>query len=299
MRSLVAKALSTFGRHYPLYSGCSTLANSLPFRWALKDQPDPLWIRLKIGPALKVPTNDWLGRTLYYFGDIDPKISWICKHLVGPGDTVLDIGANVGAVSMILAQLVGETGKIHAFEPQLRLANLFQQTLEHNHVSNVFLHNLALGAQQALLDMYIHPTNSGAASLTRKYEGVEEKISVPVVNTTDYLSQLNLPSIRFVKIDVEGYEYEVIQGAFEYFMTNPPEAILFELNDHSVSFASQPVIRLFSDLGYRFFNIMKSKWHMRLYRIKSPEHERHYGHDILAAPAGEIYEDIARCVNAI
>ncbi|OQY46817.1 MAG: hypothetical protein DRR08_23135 [Candidatus Parabeggiatoa sp. nov. 2] len=299
--SPLAKLLSTLGRFYPFYSGCLRLANSKFFRWAaLGKRSGVVWTRLRGGAWILVPIDDWLGRTLYYFGDLDPKITWVCKKILRPGDTVLDIGANVGTISIVSRQIVGAMGQVHAFEPQSFLVELMRDSLEKNGYSNVVVHNIALGEQKESKDFFIPVGHAGAASLTGKLT-LSNNISVLVENATAYLTHLDLPSLRLVRIDVnEGYETEIIKGASEFFETNRPDSILFRLySGHSRPlFFQQPVVNRLSELGYQFFNIQKSVLKMRLYRIDSSIPLNKHGHEILAVQKGEISNDIARRVGA-
>jgi FkbM family methyltransferase len=294
----LAKFLSKLGRLYPLYSGTLRLANSKLFRWALSQQKENAWTRLRCRAWIIVPIQDWIGRSLYYFGDLDPKITWICKKILRSGDTVLDIGANVGLVSIIARQFVGQTGLIHAFEPQPALVDLMRQSLEKNSYSNIIVHQIALGTQKDFMELFIPIGHAGAASLIQeKQHPHSNKISIPIENATTYLTHLKLPLIRLVKIDVEGFEAKIIQGAAEFFRVNRPDVILFELNDHSIPFFRHPVINKLSELGYQFFDIPKSKFKMRLYPIDLSV-SKWYGSDILAVQK-KVYNEIAKLVCVI
>ncbi len=98
-------------------------------------------------------------------------------------------------------------------------------------------------------------------------------------------------------MDVEGYEAEIIKGASKFFEVNCPDAILFELNDHTLPFSQQPVVNVLSELGYQFFDLPKSKLRMRLYPINMLSPPEQYGHDILAVQKGKVYNEIARLVG--
>jgi FkbM family methyltransferase len=296
--SPLAKLLSTLGRFYPFYSGCLRLANSKFCRAALGKTSGLVWTRLRGGAWILVPIDDWIGRTLYYFGDLDPKITWVCKRIIRPGYTVLDIGANLGLISIVSRQIVGATGKIHAFEPQLTLTDFMRESLEKNGYSDVVVHNIALGIQRESKDLFIPVGHVGAASLKRKPKKAT-RISVEIENATAYFTHLNLPSIRLVKIDVEGYEAEIIEGASAFFETNRPDAILFEVgSDRNIPFFQRKIVKRLSYLGYQFFDIRKSLLRMRLYRIDSVDSPKKSGFDILAVSKGEIYNDIAKRVGA-
>ncbi|NJO18631.1 MAG: FkbM family methyltransferase [Thioploca sp.] len=295
----LAEFLSMIGRLYPLYSGTLKLANSKLFRLALNQQNGTVWTRLRCGAWIIVPIQDWIGRSLYYFGDLDPKITWICKKILRPGDTVIDIGANVGLVSIIARQFVGQTGLIHAFEPQVTLVDLMRQSLRKNSYSNIIAHPIALGTQEGFMELFVPINHVGAASLIQnKQHSHGNKVSIRIENATTYLTHLKLPLIRLVKIDVEGFEAKIIEGAAEFFKINQPDVILFELNDYSIPFFYQPVINRLSELGYQFFDIPKSKFKMRLYPLDLSS-SKWYGSDILAVRKGEVYNDIAKLVGVV
>ncbi|HAI68122.1 MAG TPA: hypothetical protein DCM38_01655, partial [Gammaproteobacteria bacterium] len=168
MKFYVAKLLSVLGRFYPLYSGCGNIANSKFCRWALEQTSEPAWICLRHGAWMLTPMNDYNGRALFYFGEIDPKITWICKQILRQGDTVLDMGANLGLYSIISREIVGSSGQVHAFEPQPTLVELMRQSLEKNDYSDVVIHNLALGEEKKTAVLLIPVDNLGAASLIRQ-----------------------------------------------------------------------------------------------------------------------------------
>ncbi len=296
--SPLAKLLSTLGRLYPLYSGYKKVANSKLFRWSVGNNTGVVWTRLRGGAWILVPINEWDGRTLYFCGDTDPKITWICKQILRPGDTVLDIGANNGHNSIYSRQLVGANGIVHAFEPQPFMVDLIYKSLEKNGYSNVVVHNIALGDKKESKDLWVPDSNSGEGTFCKVDSREGQTVPVLVENATEYLAQLNLHPIRLVKIDVEGFEADIIKGASEFFETNRPDAILFELNDYSIAFLEQPVVNMLSKLGYQFFDIPKSKFRMRLYPLDSSA-SKWYGNDILAVQKGDVYNDIAKLIGAV
>ncbi|MGH7293079.1 MAG: hypothetical protein ACREJT_17790, partial [Myxococcota bacterium] len=127
-----ARLLRALSRCYPLKSGLGTLASSRPFLRALDGEQGLHWARLRCGAQILVPLDDFVGRALWFFGDLDPKLTWICERLLRPGDTVLDIGANLGLVSLIARERVGASGAVHAFEPQPELVELIGQSARAN-----------------------------------------------------------------------------------------------------------------------------------------------------------------------
>lgn len=299
MPTIRQSLVANLTRLYPFYSGCGTFVNK-PFIQKLAGiSSDCAWSHVSGGEVL-APLNDYIGRAAFYVGDLDRKITWVCGQIVRPGDTVLDIGANIGMVTLWLSELVGKSGKVHAFEPNPELLKLIEETLNHNQVSNVCLHPVALGAKPDSLELRIPKVNAGAASLIRNRDLIDcDVLKVPVRPLSEIVDEEGIKSIRLIKIDVEGFEAEVFKGGQEVLSKIRPEAILFELNEKlEGSVRDQPVIKILSDLGYGFFSIPRCFFRMRLEYFDPNVSDTLNGHDLLAVPKGECYENIAKLVNA-
>jgi FkbM family methyltransferase len=277
---------------YPLYSGCGKIANS---PWFRQISPDLIVeTQIRDGSSIWVDLGDFIGRSIYYFGDFDPKITWICQRVLRPGDTMLDVGANFGLVSLYCAKLVGRSGTIHAFEPQPQLAQLFQQSIEKNQYSQIALHEIALSNTDGTMTLSIPSDNSGAASLTFSFTD-ERAIQVPVRNASDYLGNLNLAQVRLLKLDVEGHEKEVLQGAYQFLKEQPVDVILFE--EHKKPATEQESIQLLQNLQYEIWEIPQIKFSMKLSKIE-PQHSGSKGsHDYVAIGTGPAYRGIVTALN--
>ncbi len=210
---------------------------------------------------------------------------------------MLDIGANIGVMSLIARGLVGAAGTVHAIEPQPRFVELLRVSASRNKFENLYVHQCALGSQDQTLDLPVPDSNGGAASFIRSLSAykVITRVPVAVKHTSTYLDSLCLPRIRLIKIDVEGFEPQVIEGGMRYFETHRPDSIVFELNDHSVRFFEQPVVRLLQSIDYAFLNIPKARLRMRLEPLS--REDQPYGHDILAIARGPTYADVLRCLE--
>lgn len=159
--------------------------------------------RMNISPAEK------LG---YLLGTDEPHLQKAIRKYVVAGDTVYDIGANVGYVSLSLAKRVGPKGHVIAFEPIPRSADAFRQNIEINGITNVQVLNLAASDRSgdAVIRMI---ENSATASLVwhRNEPSVTElHVRAAVIDELVEAGEFGLPS--FVKIDVEGAEGFVLQG---------------------------------------------------------------------------------------
>jgi FkbM family methyltransferase len=128
------------------------------------------------------------------------------KEYCRPGDTVVDVGANVGEVSIVLSQRVGSTGHVFAFEPQPRVFQYLLGNLALNRCGNVTPRNVALGSAPGLARMS-----------DDKQDDMNRITQTGVIEVTCSTLDAELPSeaIALLKIDVEGSELSVLRGARE------------------------------------------------------------------------------------
>jgi FkbM family methyltransferase len=256
LRSIIMAA----GRHYPFFSGCGTIANSRLARSGTENlgiQPVMLHRRLPRAQLLVDPT-DYVGRSIYYFGDLDPKITWICRQVLRPGDQVMDIGSNHGLIALTAAMLVGPGGHVDAFEPQPRLARLLDQSARLNRLSNISVHQVALGEADGTLDLFVPDDNGGAASFIRQHEPSGTQLATAVRKAGELFTELGKEHIRLMKIDVEGFEASVLRGAAEWLQQDPPDVIVIEANEPERSAAETESASLLKDAGYRLFAVRKT-----------------------------------------
>jgi len=241
---------------YPLYSGCSRIANLTPFVW-LADHGEAT-ARLRTGGRIFIDTGDYDGRAIYFFGEQDPKITWVCKRTLRPGDTALDVGANWGMMTMTLAHFVGKGGTVHAFEPQPRLADAVRRSSVLNGYNWVHVHPIGLSDKDETRDLSFVGDHTGVGSLHglpawAKEEGT--KISVTLKHADRHLESLGIKKVRLVKMDVEGHEEHVLSGAAKFFDRTPPDVVIFEQNRSASSFWDHPVTRFFVDRKYSLLAI--------------------------------------------
>jgi FkbM family methyltransferase len=139
------------------------------------------------------------------------------KIYVKPGSTVIDVGGHIGVHTMSLSRLVGDQGKVHVFEPQCKLFVELMMNTYLNNRFNVEFHRLALGERQHVTAMNaIDVENEGNTSIG---SGGDE---VAVVKLDDF----HLTGVSLIKIDVEGYEENVINGSLDTIAKNKPVLII-------------------------------------------------------------------------
>jgi FkbM family methyltransferase len=189
------------------------------------------------GSRMLVETTDVTGRMLATSGVWEPHVTAVFRGLLAPGDVCVDVGANVGYFTLLASRLVGPAGRVYAFEPAPLAYAALAANLGRNDAVNVTAERVAVGAEEgtAVLHEATEGSNRGASSLRRVPEaslGARERVdvSVDVRPLAALLRDGDLPRLRLVKIDVEGYEGEVLRGLDPIFERGFRPAVIVEVH---------------------------------------------------------------------
>lgn len=238
--------------------------------------PKPSWRTVERNEILlKLDISD-LVDWFVYFDLKDDSVSFILNQLK-KDDIVLDIGTNIGYVALRCAKLV-HSGKVFGFEPSQHNYFKYKTNHELNKIDNLIVFNAALGAKPDILKLEVVSENNRGMNRISVAPTSECEI-VNVITLDQKVQVLKLPKVDFIKIDVEGYEMNILAGATHTISTFRPK-IFLEVNKDSLhNFGSTPV-DLFHWLMDRQYNI----FNLRGKRITSYR-EMETGHmDVLACP---------------
>lgn len=154
--------------------------------------------------------------------------SWFTYHVL-PGSIFLDIGANCGYYTFLASKLVGETGSVIAFEPNPEYTQLLRAGVSLNRASNVKVMPVALGAEFGLANLHIPGAFHGSAAIGQDFSGrYIEKIFTVDVHTLDGYIQYVGDGPVVIKMDVEGYEEQVLDGASNFLYDRDDVTIVME-----------------------------------------------------------------------
>jgi FkbM family methyltransferase len=151
------------------------------------------------------------------------------KSCCKDGATILDIGAHIGLFSAIAAKVAGEHGKVFAFEPAPNTVPVLHQTIRINQLGHLINPvNQAMGKNVGKITFFISDTEADNSNSLVSYKEDRKLNGVEVdVNTIDnFVSNNYLTKVDFIKIDVEGAEYDTLQGGIEVFKKFRPAFIL-------------------------------------------------------------------------
>lgn len=220
----------------------------------------------------------------------DAKVSRIIGRVVREGDTVIDIGANHGEHTITCSQLVGETGFVHAIEPNPKLAEMIRRSLEANNVTNAKVHELALSDKDGKSWFYVNAQISGTGSLEKNNRPNTRRIVVDVRRGDSFFAELPIEKVRLMVIDVEGHEQALFTGAKEFLQDVQPEVILFESLELNSVFWDRSVVKTIKSFGgYAFYEIPKTYMRVRVKSINLRK-PKTSGHDFLAIHKNCLHE---------
>ena len=142
--------------------------------------------------------------------DWEELMTQMFKQVVKDGDTVLDLGANLGYYTLLAAKLVGKKGKVYAFEPEPRNYNLLLKNIELNGYDNVIPMQKAVSNKTEVVKLFLNSEDSGAHTI-RQSDSNKEFIEVESVALDDFFKD-ELHPIDVIKMDIEGTEMAAFLG---------------------------------------------------------------------------------------
>ncbi|HXJ02835.1 MAG TPA: FkbM family methyltransferase, partial [Micropepsaceae bacterium] len=204
--------------------------------------------RCKHGTMMFYANDTYIGRSLDLYGEFSEGEMALFERFLQPGMTVVDAGANIGVHTLYFAQKVGPSGRVVAFEPQRVLHQILCGNVALNLHANVLAVNAGLGAEPGSIALppidYARGGNFGGIDLGRHETGEQ----VPVRT----LDSCGFAACHLIKIDVEGMEQWVLEGAKTLLKEHQP--LLYVENDRPEK--SRDLIQWLLSNGYRLY------WHL-------------------------------------
>ncbi len=202
-------------------------------------------------------------RQIIKSGLYDPHLLAVMERFVRPGSSVLDIGANIGAYAIPLSQGFPDI-QVHAFEPNPFAAARLHKNIALNRASRIVVHEVGVGSSRGKLTLHAFPYKDvGISSFIQPTNSVEaaRRIEVEVTTLDDMLARIAGP-ISLVKMDIQGFELEVLRGARRLLASQRP-AVLLEHQDGNfgnavaAADAKHALCELFRECHYDVFYITR------------------------------------------
>lgn len=203
--------------------------------------------------------KDSLLSKYIYAGFEEDEIKFL-KRFLKSGDTFIDIGSNIGLFSMHAAYIVGTGGKVIAFEPTPQTFERLNENVQLNQFGNIITNNIGLSDSEGNLKLNLSSNGHDAwNTFANPSEGTHDnQVEVPVITLDNYITDHNVDTskVALIKIDVEGWEVRVIEGAANFLKQNNAPVLMVEFTESNAFAAGSNCYELYDlvvSLGYQWF----------------------------------------------
>jgi FkbM family methyltransferase len=231
-------------RHLPAFKGRTRVA-ALIARRSIDPQ---LAYRTPLGIALRVDPGD-LFQVAMLMGFHEPRIARLIGREVRPGSVALDVGHMIGYFSLLMAMRTGPGGAVHAFDPDPRAHRQLVENVSRNRIPWITVNLLALGDHAGTAEFGIHDRMGWSS--TKEVKEFSEWTSVPMQTLDEYVAEHEIDPARIgvIKVDAEGGELEVLEGARNTLAAGAPHVVV-EVIPHRPGERAREVLDYMRDLGY-------------------------------------------------
>ena len=286
LRALFRTAMQFYPREYGKYS----ILMKLYFPYLAPTSPTKEVVTLHDGIRMELELNEYLQSQLYLFGEFEPATVNVLKRLVKSGDTALDIGANVGYMSLVLAKFVGKSGRVFSFEPDSKNFALLKRNLELNPDCNIKPIPKAVSDTNQPVRLYQarFDFNGGAHSMLPSEKHSNEFVEIEATTIDDFVKSHELKKIDVIKIDIEGAEMSAFKGMSETIRRSRPFVVCELCEEHQAraGYTTQAVKKWMAEtFDMQAFKVMESG------KLKeTPIEETHLADNIVFVPHERVHE---------
>ena len=232
-----------------------------------EDVPDAPFSKDFFGLTYQGNLNNSVEFTLFYMGAFEKPLLFFLRDTMlnlkqpanGSAQSFFDIGANIGQHSLFMSL---HADQVHSFEPYSIVSQKLERHSELNAIGNIQLHKVGLSNQQEELDFYA-PTgrNQGIGSFDAGTvsKGNKNLGKLALVRGDDYLAQNKLQDIALLKIDVEGFEKNVVEGLTDTLEKSRPVIVVEVTYGNTLSFACLDELRAALPTDYVLFRLNNRK----------------------------------------
>jgi FkbM family methyltransferase len=171
------------------------------------------------------------GREISTTGCYEPRMVDLMRRFLPRGGIFIDVGANEGYFTVAGAKIAGQEGRVLAVEPQERLLPIIRRNLQLNDVHNAAIECAAVSDHEGSANFHLAPdTNNGTSSLHNPVRYRVRTAKVPLRRLATILDEHQIARVDFMKMDIEGAEYEAVLGSLELFHAHRIRTIALELH---------------------------------------------------------------------
>jgi len=218
------------------------------------------------GYQMELDLRDWSERLTYFLGRYyELGVQRVLTALLRPGDRFVDIGTNIGMISLLGARLVSEEGRVDSFEPNPEALQVLKKNIDLNSIEHIVVHPVGLADKNGRMTLRLSSRHSGTATLGPVPDSETVKSFEVEVRVADDILLAESARIRLIKIDVEGFELNVIRGLKKTLERDRPflvtEFVAEQFEDSEGSFGE--LLDLLEPIGFRPYGIATKRSFLR------------------------------------
>jgi len=212
----------------------------------------------------------------------EPVETKLFNDIIKNGEVLVDVGANIGYFTLLMAKLSGSSGKIFSFEPENKNFEILEKNVKINNYQNVVLEKKGVSDRNGVNKFFLSSKNTGMHSL-QKIRDDSKEVKIDVIKLDDYFFTLDLvEKISLIKIDVEGAEFQVLNG-MKTILKNKNLKLLIEfIPDHLKKHGTNPsdVLKILEDNDYKLYQINERTKQLELKKIEDILNNSEIGRNI-------------------
>ena len=195
--------------------------------------------------------SNYIERSIYLHV-FEPFETSLVRGLLRPGMTIVDAGANVGYYTLMGSAAVGPSGHVFAFEPSPYAVKKLREAIDENKIENVTIVESALGDFDGVGQLYVPDQDRGNHTPSMVAQNFPPT-SIAITTLDSFLRKRGVRRVELLKLDVEGFEPNIVRGARQVLEDGTVRAILCEFNEYWLTAngcSSKELLTLLEDLGF-------------------------------------------------
>ena len=214
MKALLRRLFRLIIHRYPKEYGKHSILTRIYFPLLAPRGGTQQTVTLYNGLRIHIHPDEYLQAFLYNFGGYEFPTLRFFERFLNEGDAVLDIGAQIGFMSIVFAKCVGTSGKVFAFEPEQANYDLLIGNISLNGFANIEPFHVAIADVRGTLNLFLGKgENTGVHSTVFNDRTQQsQSIQVPAIPIDELVVERNIPKVALVKIDIEGAELKALRG---------------------------------------------------------------------------------------
>ncbi|PKF72958.1 FkbM family methyltransferase [Chryseobacterium sp. PMSZPI] len=201
---------------------------------------------------LDLNLSDWIQQQLYFLGDYEKDEIDYLYSVLKEGDVFIDVGGNIGLFSLNASKVLGNDGRVYAFEAFKPNYEKFSRYITNNNLKNVSLEHLAVSEGSGFIDIFYNDSFDNVGMASSYIENFTTKEKVKCLSLDDYVKSHQIGKIDLIKIDIEGGEVSALKGMSQILTSFQPK-IIIEINNitlKSSGHSEDELLQILSQKGY-------------------------------------------------